>query len=126
MPTKSNTGAFDFSATMPAWPQMVDWPMPTFSNWAFAEREDKMEAKAVASFQKMGQTMFTHAEQAFSEHMDFFSHRLHEDFDCAKSLSQCTAPEETVATLQDFYSKMANEYQEHFEKQAAMFRASFS
>ncbi|MCK7612529.1 hypothetical protein [Roseibium sediminicola] len=126
MPTKRNTGAFDFSAMMADWPKMGSWPMPTFSNWAFAEREDLMEAKTVAGFQKMGQTMWSHAEQAFSDHMDFVSHRLREDFECAKSLSQSTAPEETMATLQDFYSRMATEYQEHFEKQAAMFRESFS
>lgn len=132
MPTKRNTGAFDFSTMMAdwpkvgEWPKMGDWPMPAFSNWAFAEREDKMEAKAVASFQKMGQTMWSHAEKAFSEHMDFVTHRLQQDFDCAKSLTQCTAPEETVATLQTFYTKMASEYQEHFEKQAAMFRDSFT
>lgn len=126
MPTKRNTGAFDFSTMMADWPKMGDWPMPAFSNWAFAEREDLMEAKTVAGLQKIGQTMWSHAEQAFSDHMDFVSHRLHEDFECAKSLSQCTAPEETMATLQDFYSRMATEYQEHFEKQAAMFRDSFS
>jgi hypothetical protein len=126
MPTKRNTGAFDFSTMMADWPGMSDWPMPAFSNWAFAEREDRMEAKTIESFQKMGQTMWTHAEQAFSAHLDFVTHRLHEDFECAKSLSQCVAPEETMAKLQDFYSKMATEYQEHFEKQAALFRDSFS
>lgn len=120
MPTKRNTGAFDFTALK------VDWPMPAFTNWAFAEREDRMEAKAVASFQKMGNTMWSHAEKAFDDHMEFVSHRLHEDFECAKSLSQCVAPEQTMATLQAFYSKMATEYQEHFEKQAALFRESVS
>ncbi|MHA7776285.1 hypothetical protein [Roseibium sp. M-1] len=132
MPTKRNTGAFDFGSMMADWPQMGDWPgmdnwpMPAFSNWAFAEREDRIEAKTIASFQKMGRTMWSHAEKAFDDHMDFVSNRLHQDFECAKSLSQCTAPEETVATLQDFYSKMASEYQEHFEKQAALFRDSFA
>ncbi|ASP34757.1 hypothetical protein [Labrenzia sp. VG12] len=126
MPTKNSTGAFDFSSMMTEWSKMGDWPMPSFSNWAFAEREDLMEAKTVASFQKMGQTMWTHAEKAFSDHMDFVSGRLHEDFECAKSLTKCTAPEETMATLQDFYSRMATQYQEHFEKQAALFRDSFS
>ncbi|GAB4521862.1 MAG: hypothetical protein Tsb0019_23490 [Roseibium sp.] len=126
MPTKRNTGAFDFSSMMSEWPNVTDWPMPSFSNWAFAEREDRMEAKTVASMQKMGETMWRHAEKAFDNHMDFVSHRFHEDFECAKSLSQCVAPEETMATLQAFYSKMANEYQEHFEKQAALFRDSFT
>lgn len=120
MATKRNAGAFDFGFTMP------EWPMPNFSNWAFAEREDRIEAKAVASFQKMGKTALTHAEQAFDDHMEFVSHRLHEDFECAKSLSQCTMPEESMATLQAFYTRMATEYQEHFEKQAALFRNSFS
>ncbi|WP_305989507.1 hypothetical protein [Roseibium sp. MMSF_3544] len=120
MPTKRNTGAFDFTA------MKVDWPMPAFTNWAFAEREDKIEAKTVASLQKMGTTMWSHAEKAFDDHMEFVSHRLHEDFECAKSLSQCVAPEQTMATLQAFYSQMATEYQEHFEKQAALFRDSFS
>ncbi|CTQ45938.1 phasin family protein [Roseibium aggregatum] len=132
MPTKSNTGAFDFSAMMaewpklPEWPAPTEWPMPAFSNWAFAEREDRIEAKAIASFQKVGKTMWTHAEKAFDDHMNFVSHRLHQDMECAKSLSQCAAPEETMATLQDFYSRMASEYQDHFEKQAALFRDSFS
>ncbi|TYC69902.1 hypothetical protein FMN63_08235 [Stappia sp. BW2] len=132
MPTKSNTGAFDFSAMMaewpklPEWPVPTEWPMPTFSNWAFAEREDRIEAKTIESFQKMGQTMWSHAEKAFDDHMNFVSHRLHEDFECAKSLSQCAAPEETMAKLQEFYSRMASEYQTHFEKQATLFRNSFS
>ena len=98
----------------------------SFSNWAFAEREDRIEAKAIASFQKVGKTMWSHAEKAFDDHMNFVSHRLHQDMECAKSLSQCAAPEETMATLQDFYSRMASEYQDHFEKQAALFRDSFS
>ncbi|MDN3720913.1 hypothetical protein QW131_21135 [Roseibium salinum] len=58
--------------------------------------------------------------------MNFVTHRLHEDFECVKSLSQCTAPEQTMATLQEFYSKMANEYQDHFEKQAALLRESLT
>lgn len=120
MPTKRNTDVFDFTALK------VDWPMPAFTNWAFAEREDRIEAKTVASFQKMGTTMWSHAEKAFDDHMEFMSHRLHEDFECAKSLSQCVAPEQTLSTLQAFYAKMATEYQEHFEKQAALFRDSFS
>ncbi|MGS4887716.1 hypothetical protein [Roseibium sp. MB-4] len=120
MPTKRNTTSFDLTGMMP------EWPMPAFSNWAFAEREDRMEAKAVASFQKMGETMWTHAGKAFEDHMDFVNHRFHEDFECAKSLSQCTAPEETFATLQAFYSKMTSEYQAHFEKQAALMRESFT
>jgi len=120
MATKREPGAFDFTS------MMSDWPMPSFSNWAFAEREDRIEAKTVAGFQKIGQTLWSHAEKAFDDHMKFVSHRCHEDFECFKSLSQCSAPEETMATLQDFYSKMASEYQEHFEKQAALFRDSFS
>ncbi len=120
MPTKRNAGAFDFGS------MMTEWPMPAFSNWTFAEREDRIEAKTIASVQKMGQTLWSHAEKAFEDHMDFVSHRMHEDFECAKSLSQCTAPEETMATLQGFYSRMATEYQEHFEKQAALFRDSLS
>ncbi|QDG75625.1 hypothetical protein [Labrenzia sp. PHM005] len=120
MPTKRNTGGFDFIGKVP------DWPIPAFSNWAFAEREDRMEAKAVASFQKIGETMWSHAGKAFEDHMDFVSHRLHEDFECAKSLSQCSAPEETFSTLQAFYAKMSSEYQAHFEKQAALLRESYS
>jgi len=121
MPTKRNTGGFDFST------MMADWPMmPAFSNWALAEREDRIEARTVASIQKMGETLWSHTEKAFDDHMNFVSHRMHEDFECAKALSQCAAPEETMATLQAFYSKMASEYQEHFEKQAALFRDSFS
>ena len=120
MPTKRYSDAFDFSK------MMADWPMPAFSNWSLAEREDRIEAKTIASIQKMGQTMWTHAEKAFDDHMKFVSRRIHEDFECAKSLSQCVAPEETVSTLQNFYSNMASEYQEHFEKQASLFRDSFS
>jgi hypothetical protein len=120
MPTKRNTGGFDFTSMVP------NWPMPAFSNWAFAEREDRMEAKAVASFQKIGETLWSNTGKAFEDHMDFVNHRLHEDFECAKSLSQCMAPEETFATLQAFYSKMSSEYQAHFEKQAAMLRESFT
>ncbi|MTI04517.1 hypothetical protein E1180_03160 [Roseibium denhamense] len=105
---------------------MRDWPKPYFSNWAFAEREDLLEEKTYAGVQKFGQSMIVNAEKAFSDHMDFVSHRLQQDFECWKSLTQCTAPEETLAKLQSFYSEMANEYQEHFEKQAALLREGFS
>lgn len=120
MATKRDSDAFDFSS----W--MAEWPMPAFSNWAFAEREDKFEARTVEGFQKIGQTLWSHTEKAFEDHMNFVTRRLHEDFECMKSLSQCSAPEETMATLQAFYSTMATEYQDHFEKQAALFRDSFS
>ncbi|MCX2725212.1 hypothetical protein [Roseibium salinum] len=120
MPSKRTTGPFDFGS------MMGEWPMPGFSNWAFAEREDRIEERTLAGFQKMGQTLWSHTEKAFDDHMNFVTHRLHEDFECVKSLSQCTAPEQTMATLQEFYSKMANEYQDHFEKQAALLRESLT
>jgi hypothetical protein len=120
MPNKRDIDPFDFSS------MMANWQIPTLSNWAFAEREDRIEAKSIAGFQKAGVTMWSHVEMAFDDHMNFVSHRMHEDFECAKSLSECTAPEETMATLQSFYTRMANEYQSHFEKQAALFRDSFS
>lgn len=120
MPSKRNTGGFDFIGMMP------EWPVPTFSNWVFAEREDKIEAKTVASFQKISETMWSHAEKAFDDHMGFVSQRLHEDFECVKSLSRCSAPEETFATLQSFYAKMSSEYQAHFEKQTALLQESFT
>lgn len=120
MPSKREYDPFDIGSIM------TNWQMPSFSNWAFAEREDRFEAKSIEGMQKVGLTMWSHIEKTFDDHMNFVSHRMHEDFECAKSLSQCTAPEETLATLQTFYSKMANEYQDHFEKQAALFRESFS
>ncbi|WP_421979964.1 hypothetical protein [Roseibium sp.] len=120
MATKRNPDVFDFTSLK------FEWPMPSFTNWSLAEREDRIEAKTVAGFQKMGTTMWSHAEKAFEDHMEFVSHRLHEDFECAKSLTKCVAPEQTLATLQEFYSKMATEYQEHFEQQASLFRDSFS
>ncbi len=120
MPTKRNTGNFDLSGMVP------DWPIPTFSNWTFAEREDRMEAKTVAGLQKMSGTLLSNAGKAFEDHMDFMSHRLQADFECAKSLSQCSAPEEAFQTLQSFYSRMNGEYQAHFEKQAALLRDSFT
>lgn len=120
MPSKRNTGSFDFPGMFP------DWPMPVFSNWAFAEREDRIEEKTVASIQKMGETLWSNVGKAFEDHMDFVNHRVQEDFECAKSLSQCTAPEETFQTLQSFYTRMSSEYQAHFEKQTALLRDSFT
>ncbi len=105
---------------------MTDWPTQAFSNWAFAEREDRIEANTVANFQRMGKTFWTHAEKALDEHMTFVSHRLHEDMECVKSLSACTSPEESAATLQGFYSRMAQQYQDHFENQAALMRDGIS
>lgn len=120
MPTKPKSDSFDF-------PTLVsEWPLSAFSNWAFAEREDRMGAKAFDSFQKLSQTMWTNAGKAFEDQMDFVSHRLHEDFEFARALSQCNAPEETIAAVQDFYAKMSSEYQTHFETQAALLRESFT
>lgn len=120
MSANNKSGAFDISS------MMANWPMPDFSNWAYAEREDKIEARTVAGFQKMGETLWSNVEKAYDDHMTFITHRLHEDFECAKSLSQCAAPEQTMATLQAFYATMAREYQEHIERQSALMRDSFS
>lgn len=120
MTNKHQTSSFDFSAMVP------EWPMPSFSNWVFAEPEDRMEARALTNFQKVSETFWSHAEKALDDHMAFVSRRLHEDFECAKALSKCSAPEETVNTLQAFYSKMSAEYQTHFEKQAALMRDSIT
>ncbi|MEP4768606.1 MAG: phasin family protein [Roseibium sp.] len=120
MTSKRNSDDLNFKK------MLADWPMPDFSSWAFAARGDQLEDTAVAGFQKMNDAFLSHAEKAFDAHMKFVSHRLQEDFEYAKSLSSCTAPEETLTTLQTFCTKMSSEYQSHFEKQAALLRDSFT
>lgn len=107
MSGKSTTTPFDITRMM----------MPAFSNWAFAEREDRLEEKTFEGFQHAHRTVWDQAEKAFDDHMNFVSHRLHEDFECAKALGECTMPDQAFATLQTFYTKMADEYQSHFKKQ---------
>ena len=100
--------------------------MPAFSNWAFAEREDKLEETAFSNLQHAQHALWDQAEKAFDDHMSFVSHRLHEDFECAKALGNCRMPDEAMVTLQTFYSKMANEYQAHFRKQFDLLQESLS
>lgn len=116
MTDKSTSIPFDISKFM----------MPAFSNWSFAEREDKLEERTFAGIQRVHQSMWAQAEKAFDEHMSFVSHRLHEDFECAKALGNCRMPDEAFATLQSFYSKMASEYQDHAQKQFAMIQNSLN
>ena len=66
------------------------------------------------------------AEKALDDHMNFVSRRLHEDFECAKALGECRMPDEAFATLQTFYTKMAGEYQSHFQKQFELFQSSLN
>lgn len=126
MPSERNSGAFDLSNIMIGWSKMGEWPVPTFSNWAFAELEDRMEAKTAESFQKLGQTVIKNTEKAIEGHLAFINQRVMDDFACAKSLTNCTTPEEAAKTLQAFYSNMATAYQNHFEKQAGLLRDSFT
>ncbi|WP_417687875.1 phasin family protein [Roseibium sp.] len=119
MPGKSSDTPFDvFQKLMP------HWPTPTFSNWAFAEREDRMEELAFSGLQRFNQTMWDRAEKALDDHMRFVSHRLHEDFECAKALSECRMPDQAISTLQDFYTTMAGEYQEHARNQLELLKDS--
>lgn len=111
MPDKSALNPFDLTNLM-----------PQFSNWAFAEREDKLEERTVAGFQRVQRNAWEQAEKAFDDHMAFMSHRFHEDFECAKALGDCRMPDEAFATLQSFYVKMADEYQAHFKKQIENFQ----
>lgn len=100
--------------------------MPAFSSWAFAEREDKLEEKTFAGFQHAQRTIWDQAEKALDDHMAFVSHRLHEDFECAKALGGCRMPDEAIVTLQGFYTKMADEYQSHFKKQFELFQGGLN
>ncbi|WP_417670277.1 phasin family protein [Roseibium sp.] len=121
MPGKSTETPFDMMQMF-----LPKWPTPAFSNWAFAEREDKLEERAFSGMQRFNKTIWDRAEKALDDHMNFVSHRLHEDFECAKALSDCRMPEQALSTLQSFYSKMADEYQEHTRKQVELLQDSIS
>ncbi|MBO6758285.1 MAG: phasin family protein [Roseibium sp.] len=105
MSDKSRYNLFDVPSFMNEWQQKA------LSNWNLAEREDKIEERTFANMRRVHQTIWDQAEKAFDDHMAFVSHRLHEDFECAKTLGQCRMPDEAIATLQAFYTKMAEEYQ---------------
>lgn len=95
----------------------LNWPLAQHSNWQFAEREDLLEDKAVSSMQRYHKTVWLQAEKALDDHMAFVSHRLHEDFECAKALGQCNMPDEAFTTLQAFFSRMTDEYKDHAQSQ---------
>ena len=116
MSEKTSKAPFDITRMM----------MPAFSNWAFAEREDRLEEKTFAGLQHAQRAVWQQAEKALDDHMNFVSHRLHEDFECAKALGECRMPDQAFATLQTFYTKMADEYQSHFKKQFELFQESLS
>jgi len=106
-------------------PSPFDFPsfmIPPFSNWAYAEREDKLEERAFSGMQRVHRTVWEQAEKALDDHMAFMSHRLHEDFECAKALGECRMPEQAISTLQQFCTKMADEYQTHFKDQIENFQ----
>ncbi len=112
--------------TTPAPFDLTKMMMPAFSNWAFAEREDRLEEKTFEGIQHAQRAVWEQAEKALDDHMNFVSHRLHEDFECAKALGECTMPDQAFATLQTFYTKMADEYQSHFTKQIELFQSGLS
>ncbi len=112
--------------TTPAPFDLTKMMMPAFSNWAFAEREDRLEEKTFEGIQHAQRAVWEQAEKALDDHMNFVSHRLHEDFECAKALGECTMPDQAFATLQTFYSKMADEYQSHFTKQIELFQSGLN
>ena len=116
MPEKTTSAPFDFTKLM----------MPAFSNWAFAEREDKLEEMTFSGLQHAQRTIWDQTEKAFDDQMAFVSHRLHEDLECAKALGECRMPDEAFVTLQSFYAKMADEYQNHFKKQLELFQISLN
>jgi len=117
MTDNSSATPFDFMQTM-----LPKWPKPNFSNWAFAEREDELEERTFAGMQRLNKTAWDRAEKTLDDHMTFVSHRLHEDFECAKALADCRMPDEALTTLQSFYARMADEYQAHLRHQMDLFR----
>ena len=116
MSEKTTAAPFDITKMM----------MPAFSNWAFAEREDRLEEKTFAGLQHAQRAVWGQAEKVLDDHMAFVSHRLHEDMECAKALGECTMPDEAFSTLQTFYTKMADEYQSHLKKQFELFQNSLN
>ncbi len=117
MPNKSSETPFDFMQML-----LPKWPAPYFSNWVFAEREDKLEELTFSSLQKFNKAAWDRAEKVIDDQMSFVSHRMHQDFECAKSLSECRMPDEAFATLQSFYTQMADEYQRHARGQMGLFQ----
>lgn len=121
MPDKTSENPFDLmQAFLPKWPQAP------FSNWAFAEREDRLEERAFSGLQRFNKSLWDRTEKAFEDHMSFVSNRIHEDFECAKALSECRMPDEAFATLQNFYTRMSDEYQKHAMKQVELFQEGMS
>lgn len=121
MTDMQNKSPFDFVSAFTA-----AWPAPNFSNWSFAEREDRLEERAFSSLQRMNQTLWDRTEKAFEDHMAFASQRLHEDFECVKALSECRMPDEVMGTLQNFYTRMAEDYQTHSRKQMELMQESLN
>ena len=102
------------------------WRVPNITAWSFAEREDRLEERAFSSLERINRTVWDQTEKALEEHMAFATQRLHEDFECAKTLSGCRMPDEVMGTLKSFYTRMADDYQTHGRKQMEMLQASFS
>lgn len=105
---------------------MPEWPAPAFSNWAFAEREDKLEERTFSGIERAQRTIWDQAEKVIDDHMSFVSHRMHEDLKCAKALGQCRVPDEAFATLKSFYTQLADEYQNHTRKQFELLQNGMS
>lgn len=121
MSDKSPKTPFDFSPfTIP------EWPAPAFSNWAFAEREDRLEERAFSGVERAQRTVWNQAEKVLDDNMSFVSHRMHEDLGCARALGQCRLPDEAFATLKSFYERMADEYQSHTRKQFELLQNGMS
>lgn len=121
MSDKTSKNPFDFGPFA-----MPEWPAPAFSNWAFAEREDKLEERAFSGIERARRTVWNQAEKVLDDHMSFVSHRMHQDLKCASALGQCRVPDEAYATLKSFYTQMADEYQSHTRKQFELLQNGMS
>lgn len=121
MSDKQTSSPFDFMNVFAA-----PWQVPNLSAWSFAEREDKLEERAFSNLQRINRTLWDQTEKALDDHMAFASKRLHEDFECAKTLTSCRMPDEVMGTLQAFYTRMAEDYQTHGRMQMEMLQAGFS
>jgi signal recognition particle GTPase len=99
--------------------------MPQFSNWAFAEREDKLEEKTFEGLQRIQRAVWEQAEKALDDHMNVREQPLSRRLRMRQgpgSSARCRT--KLLQRLQSFYVKMADEYQAHFKKQIELFRAA--
>lgn len=102
------------------------WMNVASSNWAWAERSDKLGEHTLSALETASRQLMEGSEKAFTGHMDFVNQRLKADLACFRTLVACKEPAETAKTLQGFFRDMWHDYEAQAQKTLELLQTSIT